>query len=416
MVRETKYYDLLGVSPDASEADLKKAYRKLALKFHPDKNPGDEEAANKFKDISHAFEILSDSEKRSVYDRFGEAGLEGGAGGMGGGMDPTDLFSHLFGMGGGRGGPSAPQGPRKGKDMAHVLKVSLEDLYRGKTSKLALNKTVLCPKCDGRGGKEGAVQKCTGCRGQGVRVQIRQLGPMIQQFQTPCPDCSGTGETIRDKDRCGECKGKKVTNERKILEIHIERGMKDGQKIVFREEADQQPGMLPGDVVIILEEKPHPRFKRNGAMLLMEQEVDLLTALAGGQFAVQHLDDRWLHVSIIPGEVIHPGCVKMIESEGFPTQRHHEFGDLIITFKVKFPEPSQLSPEKLAFLEKALPARMPLPDLSKAEVDECVLAEPKVGAGGSAGGANGARGHMDAMDEDDDEHGHHGPGVQCASQ
>ncbi|ORZ32117.1 hypothetical protein BCR44DRAFT_1441112 [Catenaria anguillulae PL171] len=376
MVRETKYYDLLGVSPDASEADLKKAYRKLALKFRAS-NPGDEEAANKFKDISHAFEILSDSEKRSVYDRFGEAGLEGGAG-----------------------------GPRKGKDMAHVLKVSLEDLYRGKTSKLALNKTVLCPKCDGRGGKEGAVQKCAGCRGQGVRVQIRQLGPMIQQFQTPCPDCSGTGETIRDKDRCGECKGKKVTNERKILEIHIERGMKDGQKIVFREEADQQPGMLPGDVVIILEEKPHPRFKRNGAMLLMEQEVDLLTALAGGQFAVQHLDDRWLHVSIIPGEVIHPGCVKMIESEGFPTQRHHEFGDLIITFKVKFPEPSQLSP----------PARMPLPDLSKAEVDECVLAEPKVGAGGSAGGANGARGHMDAMDEDDDEHGHHGPGVQCASQ
>ncbi|KAI9223982.1 hypothetical protein BC828DRAFT_374570 [Blastocladiella britannica] len=413
MARETKYYEVLGIDPSASEADIRKAYRKMALKYHPDKNPGDETAAAKFQEVSKSFEVLSDDQKRSIYDQFGEAGLEnGGPGGMGGGgMDPSDLFSTLFGMGGGRGG-QRDAGPRRGKDMGHVMKVSLEDMYRGKTSKLALNKTVLCRKCDGRGGKEGAVQTCGGCRGQGVRMQIRQIGPMIQQFQSPCPDCNGAGETIRERDRCTECKGKKVLNERKILEVHIERGMVDGQKITFREEGDQAPGMVPGDVVIVLEEKPHERFQRKGATLVTEQTIDLLTALAGGQFAIKHLDDRWLHVTIVPGEVIQPDAVKMIQGEGFPSQRHQEFGDLLVKFNIAFPDAQDLTADKIELLERALPPRRPLPPLGPgAEVDECVLMEP------SQGNQSGNRGHMDAMDEDDDQHGHGGgPQVQCASQ
>ena len=188
------------------------------------KNP---DAGDKFKEISHAYDVLSDPQKREIYDRYGEEGLEGNGGG-GPGMSPSDLFSQLFGGGGmggsdffgGRGGGRS-SGPKRGRDMTHVLKVSLEDLYKGKTSKLALSKQVLCAKCEGRGGKAGAVQTCRGCQGRGVKVVVRQMGPMIQQFQQSCSDCNGEGETINQKDKCKDCNGKKVAQERKILEVFI---------------------------------------------------------------------------------------------------------------------------------------------------------------------------------------------------
>ena len=282
-----------------------------ALKHHPDRNPGkEEEASAQFKEVSRAFEVLSDPQMRQRYDQFGEEGLEGGGGGMGG-MDPQDLFSQLFGGGGGGffggGGRQRPSGPRKGKDLVHKIKVSLEDVYKGKTSKLALQKHVLCGKCNGKGGKEGAVKTCQSCGGQGVKLTMRQMGPMIQQFQSQCNECNGEGQIINAKDRCKTCHGKKVNNERKVLEVNIDKGMKDGQHVTFQGEADQAPGMIAGDVIIVIEEKEHPRFKRKGDDLYMEQSVDLLTALAGGKFAVEHLDDRHLMVDIVPGEIIKPG-------------------------------------------------------------------------------------------------------------
>ncbi|KNE62738.1 hypothetical protein AMAG_07924 [Allomyces macrogynus ATCC 38327] len=412
MVRDTKLYDILGASPEATDSQLKKCYHKLALSLHPDKNPSPE-AAEKFKEVTRAYEILSDSQKRQIYDQYGEQGLEGGMGGMGGmGGSPADLFEQIFGFGGGGARQRHDHGPKKGKDMAHVLKVSLEDLYNGKTTKLALNKQVLCAPCNGKGTtKEGAEIVCATCRGQGVRVQIRQIGPMIQQFQSACSDCDGKGKSIAPKDRCKNCNGKKVTNERKVLEVHIEKGMRDGTKITFRGESDQFPGMLPGDVVIILEEKPHDKFKRDGTQLYIEQTVDLLTALAGGQFAIKHLDGRHLLVQVIQGEILTPGIVKIVPGEGFPTQRHHEFGDLHIKFNIDFPTAADLDPSKLALLEQALPARPTLPAL-KGDVEEVVLATPDP----NARGGSGSRAHMDAMDEDDDEGGHGGPGVQCATQ
>jgi DnaJ family protein A protein 2 len=283
------------------------------LKHHPDRNPGkEEEASAQFKEVSRAFEVLSDPQMRQRYDQYGEEGLEGGGGGMGG-MDPQDLFSQLFGGGGGGffggGGRQRPTGPRKGKDLVHKIKVSLEDVYKGKTSKLALQKHVLCGKCNGKGGKEGAVKTCHSCGGQGVKLTMRQMGPMIQQFQQQCNDCNGEGEIINAKDRCKACHGKKVNNERKVLEVNIDKGMKDGQHVTFQGEADQSPGTIPGDVIIVLEEKEHPRFKRKGDDLYMEQNVDLLTALAGGKFAIEHLDDRHLVVDIVPGEIIKPGTL-----------------------------------------------------------------------------------------------------------
>jgi len=318
MPKDTKFYDILGVSPDASEAQLKSAYRKGALKHHPDKNSHDPSAAEKFKEISKAYETLADPQKRQLYDQFGEEGLE--QGGMGGanGMSAEDLFSQFFGGGGGLGGMFGgggfggmggmrDTGPKKARTIHHVHKVSLEDIYRGKVSKLALQKSVICPKCDGRGGKEGAVKTCAGCNGQGMKIMMRQMGPMVQRFQTVCPDCNGEGETIREKDKCKQCNGKKTIVERKVLHVHVDRGVQTGTKIDFRGEGDQMPGVQPGDVQFEIEQKPHARFQRKGDDLFYRAEIDLLTALAGGAIYVEHLDDRWLTVEIMPGEIIAPG-------------------------------------------------------------------------------------------------------------
>ncbi|CAD0093063.1 unnamed protein product, partial [Aureobasidium vineae] len=421
MVKDTKFYETLGVAPDASEAQLKSAYRKGALKFHPDKNPSPE-AAEKFKELSHAYEVLSDSEKRQLYDQYGEEGLE--QGGMGGGMNAEDLFSQFFGGGGGGGfggmfggGMGRETGPKKARTIHHVHKVSLEDMYKGKISKLALQKSVLCPKCDGRGGKEGAVKQCTGCNGQGMKMMMRQMGPMIQRFQTVCPDCNGEGEIVREKDRCKQCHGKKTTVERKVLHVHVDKGVQSGTKIDFRGEGDQMPGVEPGDVQFEIEQKPHPRFQRKGDDLFFQAEIDLLTALAGGAIYVEHLDERWLTVEIKPGEVISPE-IKVIRGQGMPSYRHHDFGNLYIQFDVKFPDVlpgpdgGAMTDEQKAALESVLPPRSPqnvpppdamTEDFSLDKVDS---------------NREGARAQRAAMGEDDDDemHGAGGERVQCASQ
>jgi len=408
MVKETKYYETLEVPPTCSDNDLKKAYRKLALKYHPDKTGG--ATAEKFQEISHAYDILSDSQKRSVYDQYGEAGLsgEGGAGGGMGGLSPEDLFSHFFGGGGGGGRGGRPSGPRRGKDVAHGLKVSLEDLYKGKTTKLALQKNVLCEKCEGKGGKEGAVKTCTTCHGQGFRVMLRQMGPMMQQIQQPCGDCRGEGEIINAKDKCKHCNARKVMPVRKVLEVHIDRGMKDGRKIVFNGEGDQAPGTIPGDVVIVLEQKEHDRFKRQGDDLFYDAKIDLVTALAGGKIHIPHLDDRILVVEILPGEVIKPGDLKAVMGQGMPTERHHDFGNLYIQFEIEFPTANWTEISMIEQLRSILPPTAALPAIPKgAHVEEVSLTEmdPRQKA-------RAEQGHMGG---DDDEEGGH-PGVQCAQQ
>jgi len=417
MVRDTKLYDLLGVAPTCTEAELKKAYKIGALKHHPDKNAHNPDAADKFKEISHAYEILSDPQKRGIYDQYGEEGLEGG--GAGGGMNAEDLFSQFFGgsafgggggLGGMFGGSMSQRGPPKARTIHHVHKVSLEDIYKGKVSKLALQKSVICPKCDGRGGKEGAVKKCAGCDGHGMKTMMRQMGPMIQRFQTVCPDCNGEGEIIREKDRCKVCNGKKTVVERKVLHVHVDRGVKSGHKIEFRGEGDQTPGVQPGDVVFEIEQKPHSRFQRKDDDLFYHAEIDLVTALAGGTIHVEHLDDRWLAVDILPGEVISPGSIKMIRGQGMPSFRHHDCGNMYIQFDVKFPEKNWTIDEAVfdtikAILPETVPKVQPPPDTVVEPVDlEDVDASQQARAQGTA------------MDEDDEEMRAGGDRVQCASQ
>lgn len=342
------------------------------------------------------------------YDRMGEEGLKDS--GMGAGMDPQDLFSSLFGGAGGFfGGGGRPKGPRRGKDLVHRVRVSLEELYTGKTTKLALQKHTLCSECDGRGGKEGSVKTCQTCQGQGVKVVLRQIGPMVQQIQQPCPDCEGEGERIDPpSDRCKKCNGKKIVQERKVLEVRIDKGMEDGQQITFKEEADQAPNTIPGDVIIVVDEKPHERFNRKRNDLFVDMEVDLLTALAGGKMYIDHLDKHTLSVDIPAGEVIKPGDMKVLRGQGMPSYRHHEMGDLYVTLKVKFPD--ALSPEQMALLEKALPERpllqqpsddMDVEDVQMEVIDEGEKRSARTGPSTTA-----------EMEEDEGPGG--GPQVQCA--
>lgn len=401
MVKESAFYDLLNVKPDATPDELKKSYRKLALKCHPDKNPDDPDAEHKFKSISMAYEVLSDPKKREMYDKVGEQGLKEGGGG--GESSPMDIFDMFFGGGGRRGKQS-----NKGKDVIHQLSVSLEDMYNGSTRKLALQKNVICEKCEGRGGKAGAVSKCNTCKGSGTQVLLNQLGAgMYQQIHTACRECDGQGEKINAKDMCKTCNGKKIVHERKILEVHIDKGMEDGQKITFAGEGDQTPGLESGDIIIILEEKDHALYKRKDMDLVMKIDITLSEALTGFRKSVKTLssDGRQIVVSSLPGEFIKPSCIKAVLNEGMPMYKSpFEKGRLVIQFNVKFPEAKEIDMKAIAELEKLLPAKPKLSIPKDAEILELIDLDP----------AYERSRRMDAM-EDDDMQG--GPKrVQCANQ
>jgi DnaJ homolog subfamily A member 2 len=420
MVRETKLYDTLGVSPTASETELKAAYRKLALKFHPDKNP---DAGDKFKDISHAYEILSNSEKRQVYDNYGEAGLNGDGGA--GGMNAEDLFAQFFGGGffGGAGGGRS-RGPRRTEDMSFSLQVTLEELYKGKTAKIAVQRKVLCSKCSGRGGKEGAVKTCSSCQGRGIKTILRQMGPLVQQMQQTCPDCEGEGEIIRAADRCGSCNGRKVSTEKKVHEIHIEAGMRNGHKIRLSGEADQAPGCQTGDIIVTVMEREHSFFKRQDRDLHCRVPIDLITALVGGRVTVKHLDDRILEANLLPGQIIRPEDIRIIRNEGMPTHRQpFNRGDLFVHFDIVFPDTNKwsLTPEKISQLEAVLPTRTAISakaPSAEETVDEVNFVEMSASENRNQQQKNSRRQHQHYdEDEDEDMNGQGGqPGVQCAQQ
>ncbi|EPR61126.1 putative DnaJ family chaperone [Toxoplasma gondii TgCatPRC2] len=324
----TKFYEILEVDRTASVADIKKSYRKLAIKHHPDKG-GDPE---KFKEISRAYEVLSDPEKRRIYDDHGEEGLENG----GAGADPTDIFDLFFG--GGRRASRQPS-KKKGEDIVSAMKVTLEQMYSGATKRMAINKDVLCKQCNGVGGPADALTTCHDCDGHGVKVVTRQIGPMIQQTQSVCPACKGAGKSMDPSKRCKSCTGKGVVKERKILEIYIEKGAKNHHKVIFRGDADERPNEIPGDVIFILEQQEHAVFKRRGNDLFMTKKISLLESLCGFKFVLTHLDGRQLLIQSPPGTVTKPDAVQIIKGEGMPQQKNPFLkGDLFIVFEVEFPE------------------------------------------------------------------------------
>lgn len=407
---KTDYYEILGVAKDAPVNDIKKAYKKLAIKYHPDKNP---DAGDKFKEIARAYEVLSDEEKRRIYDQYGEEGLQGGGGG--GFHSAQDIFNSFFGFGdmfGRGGGGGGRRGPRKGQDFVHPLQVSLEDLYNGTTRKIMITRKKKCVDCNGLGGtNKDAVKKCPVCKGSGVQMVIKQLGPgFIQQMQTTCSECKGDGEIIDKKYMCKKCNGQKVIEEKKKLEVHVEKGMRHGQKITFPGEADELPDTIPGDVVLVLQQKQHAVFTREEDHLIMDKKITLQEALCGLEFTIKHLDDRVLYVRSKPGSIIKPGDIKQIDGGGMPKLKSpYEKGNLYIKFEIEFPKELNESARKA--LASVLPSPPSIGPIAMDDVEEVTLTDADVRSRQQHGGSR----RQEAYESDEEEGGHH-HGPQCAQQ
>ena len=344
MVVDTTLYDLLGVAPEATPKELDRAFRVKARELHPDKNRDDPDATSKFQAMKEAYEILKDEEKRQIYDEYGPKGLEEAAQGPGFG----DILSRIFDIQG-------RQRP-KTRTIVEELEVTLEELYNGCEKTVEYERHVVCGACQGKGTKEGTkATQCETCGGQG------QVIANVGGFHTvmACPKCQGTGDMIAEGDQCPNCHGERLLAEKKTLEVHVDRGMEAGQKIVFQGQSDEIPDADTGDVVIVLKQTEHPVFERNHDDLLMRKEVSLYEALFGTNFVVTHLDGRKLIVES-DKSVLNPDTVRVIPREGMPQKGNpFEKGSLFIQFKVVFPEKEQLTDELKAVLQKVVP---PKPD------------------------------------------------------
>lgn len=271
-------YDVLGVGRDADDGQIKKAFRKLSLQYHPDKNQGDPAALKKFEEISHAYDILSNPEQRQIYDLYGEEGLKNG-----GQRQQTGTIFDLFGGG--------QPGQRKGPDYRMDLPVTLEELYTGGQRVVNIKRKVLCKSCRGTGAKDGAQTVCNVCKGQGQVIALQQLAPGFNiQTQMPCNACGGRGKI--PKAPCNVCGGSKQVMEEKPLDIVVERGAPDGEELRFERMSEQTPDAIPGDVVFVLRQQSHPRFRRDGDNLHIDLTISLRDALLGFSTQITHLDNH----------------------------------------------------------------------------------------------------------------------------
>lgn len=338
MVRESEYYDILGISPTATPEEIKTAHRNLARKTHPDKNPNDPNASDKFKKISEAYEILSDPNKKNNYDRFGKNGIGGGLNG-----NTHNIFEHIFQQFPGfMNSNSYFQSNKIPEPIVIKVSCSLKDFYCGKTQQIHFQRKIQCTKCKGA----SKPTLCTTCSGSGFSVHVRQIAPgMIQQVRSPCSDCRGHRSKVQQSDICSQCSNSVEVGfelENVQMSVSIDKGMKNKQVIKFPQEGHvDSSGRHRGDVMIVCqeEEDPKSRFKRREADLVYKTEISLVEALTGYQFVLTHLDDEKIHLSSNTNEIIKPGKIRVIKGKGMPIYgKPSEFGDLYIIFKVKFPK------------------------------------------------------------------------------
>jgi len=332
------YYETLGVARDASEADLKSAYRKLAMKFHPDRNPGDSECEHRFKEINEAYDVLKDADKRAAYDRFGHAAFEHGMGagaGAGFGADFAstfaDIFDDLFGMGG-RRGAGRGSGRERGADLRYNMEISLEEAYGGKTAQIRIPTSVTCEACSGTGAKAGSRPRaCTSCGGSG---KIRHAQGFFTLERT-CPSCQGRGQVIDSP--CPSCTGTgRVTRER-TLEVNVPRGVEDGTRIRLAGEGEAGTrGGPPGDLYIFLSIASHRFFQRDGADLHCRAPISMVAAALGGSFEVPMIDGGKTQVKVPEGT--QSGRRFRLPGKGMPVLRSREVGDMYVQVVVETPQ------------------------------------------------------------------------------
>ncbi|KAK2750748.1 DnaJ- protein scj1 [Myotisia sp. PD_48] len=356
------YYKTLGVDKSASERDIKKAYRTLSKKFHPDKNPGNDSAHQKFVDIAEAYDILSTSTTRKIYDQYGHEGLQQHKQGGGGARhDPFDLFSRFFGGGGHFG-----HGQRRGQDMAIRLLVPLKDFYTGNDVDFKIEKQQICDHCEGTGAADGKVETCSQCGGHGAVVRKQMLAPgFYQQVQVACDKCGGRGKSI--KNPCPICKGKRVVKKQVEMSATIEKGMEKESRLVFENEADESPDWVAGDVVVTLGEQ-EPKlgesdaertdgtfFRRRGKDLFWKEVLSLREAWMGDWTRnLTHLDGHIVRLGRKRGEVVQPNTVESIPGEGMPVYHHghlseqgpDDTGSLYVEYTVILPDQMEGGMEK----------------------------------------------------------------------
>jgi len=331
---KTCYYDILEVDRTVSAAELKKSYRKKAMQYHPDRNPGDSEAESRFKEVNEAYDILKDDQKRAAYDQYGHAAFEnGGRGGngMGGGFDSafSDIFEDLFGMGGGgRGGRS---GPGRGADLRYNLTITLEDAFTGREEKITIPTAVACDECDGSGAEAGTKpEACSSCGGIG-KVRTQQGFFTVERT---CPRCHGQGKVISSP--CPGCHGTGHKQKNKTLSVKIPAGVEDGTRIRLQGEGECGPQNGPcGDLYIFISIEYHPIFQRDGATIFCNVPIAMATAALGGEINVPTVDGKKARVKIKAGN--QTGKQYRLRGKGMPILHSQNYGDMVIQTTVETP-------------------------------------------------------------------------------
>ena len=363
MATKRDYYEVLGVEKSASEAEIKKAYRKLAIQYHPDKNPGDKEAEEKFKEAAEAYSVLSDKDKRARYDQFGHEGMgAAGAGGFGNfsDFDLNDIFSSVFGHGfsgfggfgsGFGGGGRTQQRKFRGSDLRVKVKLNLKDISTGVEKKFKLKKYVVCNHCHGSGAEgDGGTETCPTCHGTGSVTRTQQSIFGMMQTQSVCPQCNGEGKIIKNK--CKHCEGEGIVYGEEVVEVKIPAGVAEGLQLTVngKGNAGKHNG-VPGDLLVVVEEEAHPDLIRDEEDLIYNLLLSVPTAALGGTVEIPTIDSK-VKVKIDPGT--QPGKVLRLRGKGLPRVTSYGYstgtGDLLVNISIYIPE--TLSKDEKQALEK----------------------------------------------------------------